>query len=476
MKRTHIHVMTTFAAVLALVAGLTFRVAGQSPMPDVVCVGATKHYWVTPNPVAGSTYTWVINGVVQSSTTNEIYVTWDLPYTPAGSPYTITVREKNAAGCFGEVKSGLVYLNEAGPVAVTITPSQDSVCEGMPVTYTALAVNGGFAPAYAWTVNGSPSGTGASNLTYIPADGDLVVCQVTSNAACATNNPALSEPDTMKVLPAPAVAFTPCFDVVTSTEARPFRLKGGYPPNGNYSGGAWVNNPVPGWFNPQAAPTGLVPVSYSFSGANGCTDSATAVVRNVPAPATWHCGQPWLDVRDSLTYPTVAIASPGSGQCWLAANLNRGVQISSLSAQTDNCVNEKYCYQDVAGNCTSTGALYQWDELMKYETAEGSQGMCPPGWHVPAAPEWMTLIDYFGGNSLAADKLKDPALGFNVVPGGVLYLNQTWSFKGLATLIWTSTPAGTGRAVSRGLNTVDSSVSYYESLRNNAFPVRCIRN
>ncbi|HNY02651.1 MAG TPA: FISUMP domain-containing protein [Bacteroidales bacterium] len=276
--------------------------------------------------------------------------------------------------------------------------------------------------------------------------------------------------------PAPAVTFVPCFDIVTSTEARPFRLKGGMPLNGSYSGGAWVNNPAAGLFNPQAAPAGLIPVTYTFTAANGCSDSARAFVRVVPAPAAFHCGDPWLDIRDSLTYPTVAVATPGTGQCWLAANLNRGVQIPSTVAQTDNCLNEKYCYNNIAGDCNAFGALYQWDELMKYESTPGSQGICPPGWHVPTAGDWMTLLDFFGGNSLAGTALKDPAAGFHVLPGGVLYLNQTWSFKGLATLFWTSTPTGSERVVSRGLNTVDQSVSYYESLRNNAFPVRCIHD
>ena len=55
-------------------------------MPDVVCAGAVKHYWVDPNP--GSAYTWKINGVVQPSTTNEIIITWDNTYPPSGSPYT----------------------------------------------------------------------------------------------------------------------------------------------------------------------------------------------------------------------------------------------------------------------------------------------------------------------------------------------------------------------------------------------------
>jgi len=43
----------------------SLRVAAQLAMPDNVCIGAVKHYYVDPNPVPGSTYTWKIDGVTQ---------------------------------------------------------------------------------------------------------------------------------------------------------------------------------------------------------------------------------------------------------------------------------------------------------------------------------------------------------------------------------------------------------------------------
>ena len=52
---------------------------------------------------------------------------------------------------------------------------------------------------------------------------------------------------------------------------------------------------------------------------------------------------------------------------------------------------EKFCYDDNPANCISNGGLYQWDEMMQYQNQEGTQGICPPGWHVPADAEWMIL-------------------------------------------------------------------------------------
>jgi uncharacterized protein (TIGR02145 family) len=44
-------------------------------------------------------------------------------------------------------------------------------------------------------------------------------------------------------------------------------------------------------------------------------------------------------------------------------------------------------------------------------------------------------------------------------------------------MFWTSTPYGNDKAVARGLNDpYNPSVSLYSSSRQNAFPVRCIKD
>ena len=457
-----------------------FRAAGQM-IPDTVCMGDTKHYWVTPNPDPGSTYTWKVNGVSQASTTNEIFITWDLPYTPAGSPYTITVQEKSAAGCYGEVKSGLVHLIAVLPVGITIGAGNNPSCEGDSVTFTATVFNGGPSPVLNWFVNGSPAGATAATYTYVPAAGDHVWCIVTSNARCATNNPAASDTIVMQTLGKPAVTFTPCSDIITSVEARPFTLRGGIPLNGSYSGPG-VNDPVQGMFNPQSAPEGPVTVTYTYTNAAGCSDSAHTVIQNNPAQS-FTCGSPWTDLRDNKTYPTVLIGT----QCWMGANLNYGATIPYTQVQADNCVNEKYCFGNTSSNCDGTGApglqdgpggLYQWDEMMRYENVAQAQDICPAGWHVPSETEWTVLFDLYQGVAFAGKDLQDLTLpsGFRALPTGVVYQNTIWSFKDLATIFWTSTPIPPAKAVSHGMNKIDPSVSYYESFRLHAFPARCVRN
>ncbi len=91
-------------------------------------------------------------------------------------------------------------VNPNLPVSVTISASANPVFTGTPVTFTAVPVNGGNAPQYQWEVNSSVV-TGATNslFTYIPSNGDAVVCVMTSSDACIINNPAASGTLTMTV-------------------------------------------------------------------------------------------------------------------------------------------------------------------------------------------------------------------------------------------------------------------------------------
>lgn len=95
-------------------------------------------------------------------------------------------------GCNGTPWEVLASWNvtQLLPLSVTITASADPVCAGTSVTYTAVVVNGGPSPTYAWRVNGDPIvGTG-STYTYVPSDGDVITCEVLSSEQCATPNPA----------------------------------------------------------------------------------------------------------------------------------------------------------------------------------------------------------------------------------------------------------------------------------------------
>jgi len=108
-------------------------------------------------------------------------------------------------------------------------------------------------------------------------------------------------------------------------------------------------------------------------------DYPFAIIEGLPCP-----GIPSLSY-EGQTYKTVQIAN----QCWFKENLNVGAQINTSEDQMDNNVIEKYC-----NNCNLYGGLYQWNEMMQYTTQQGTQGICPSGWHIPTDQEWCILTQY----------------------------------------------------------------------------------
>jgi uncharacterized protein (TIGR02145 family) len=161
----------------------------------------------------------------------------------------------------------------------------------------------------------------------------------------------------------------------------------------------------------------------------------------------------------------------------LAANLNFGTIIASTQDQRDNCVSEKYCYNDNPLNCSNQGGLYQWDEVMQYDDTPGDQGFCPPGWHIPTENDWNILFANYTNNGFAGSPLKYSGYsGFNALLSGARHIDKSWDFQGFATFFWSSTSYAGYKAWAHGMNYYDPSVSVYPSSRINAFSVRCVKN
>jgi uncharacterized protein (TIGR02145 family) len=285
-----------------------------------------------------------------------------------------------------------------------------------------------------------------------------------ANSCAGTDNHVI-----VNLNPTPQVSFDMnCNDIITTTDAKPFTLKGGVPLGGTYTGPG-VNA---GIFNPSLAGPGLKTINYSYANTWGCSANLSqniSVVNGIP----FNCDNILIDMRDNKNYPTVKIGT----QCWMASNLDVGTPITSSAMQRDNCVLEKYCYGDNAVNCTSMGGLYQWDEMMRFEDTPALQGICPPAWHVPTENDWATLFNFYISNGFAGSPLKwDGYSGFNAFRYGTRFDNANFFFTGFSTFIWSSSSDGPNKAWSHAMNTFNPSVSNYPGNRSNAFSVRCIKD
>ncbi len=195
-------------------------------------------------------------------------------------------------------------------------------------------------------------------------------------------------------------------------------------------------------------------------------------------------------VYEGKTYNTVLIGS----QCWFRENLNVGTKINGSSEQTNNGIKEKYCYNDLESNCTTYGGLYQWAEMMQYVTAEGTQGLCPAGWHLPSEGEYSVLSAFLGGSGAAGGPMKEAGTphwaspntgatntsGFSGLPGGVRnYSNGAFSDLSNSGTLWSSTSFTSGgfffMKEYRLLN-YDTSFLEFDTNLGYGVSVRCIKN
>jgi len=177
-------------------------------------------------------------------------------------------------------------------------------------------------------------------------------------------------------------------------------------------------------------------------------------------------------------YHTVNIG----GRCWMAENLDVGVMIDSTENPADNGTIEKYCYRNDPANCALYGGLYQWNEAMQYANTEGSQGICPAGWHIPTYAELQILssLPGAGGNALkavgqgAGGGAGTNTTGFSALLGG--NRDRFTHFNGLNSLfvLWSSLEWAGGAARFLYLNPSSGSVDIDYDYKSYGFSVRCI--
>jgi len=168
--------------------------------------------------------------------------------------------------------------------------------------------------------------------------------------------------------------------------------------------------------------------------------------------------------------------------------------INNDISQTDNGTIEKYCYDNDPANCATYGGLYRWNEIMEYTIEEGSQGICPTGWHIPSYTEWNILVDSLGGDFWAGGKLKETGTshwvspntgasnecGFTALPSGKWVHGYQNYFYGIGKQAyfwssseddWTNITAGRLYLSYQSTN----SFSGFED-KDEGFSVRCIKD
>ncbi len=264
-----------------------------------VCAGATVTF--TAVPVNGGTapvYQWTVNGG-HVGTSAATYA-----FAPVNGDKVSVVMTSNETCVSGNPANSnelTITVNNPLPASVSVTADQTTVCAGTIVTFTAVPVNGGTAPVYQWTVNGTNVGTSAATYAFAPVNGDKVSVVMTSNETCVSGNPANSNELIITINNAPFAPIVGTITQPTCTFTTGSVVLSGLP------SGNWTINPgtIAG-STTSTTISGLIAGKYNFTviDAIGCNSSQSADVVIDPVPIA-----PVAPTASVTVQPTCAVGT-----------------------------------------------------------------------------------------------------------------------------------------------------------------------
>lgn len=179
-------------------ASSNFLTAAFSANITTICRGNSVQFTDNSNgnPTANS-WSWSFPGGTPSNSTQRNPV---VTYNTNGV-YPVTLTVGNGITSQTITLTNYITVNSVLP---TLSISGDTeICAGRAAAFNATGSNLG-TPAYAWSINGVPTGTNSASFTSgTLLNGDLIQCRVVSTAACAQPDNAASNIITMVVKPVP---------------------------------------------------------------------------------------------------------------------------------------------------------------------------------------------------------------------------------------------------------------------------------
>ncbi|MBD1363015.1 gliding motility-associated C-terminal domain-containing protein [Mucilaginibacter sp. ZT4R22] len=178
-----------------------------------ICSGTSVTFTATPvNGGSAPIYQWQVNGI-NAGTNSNVFSRSTLANNDVVS-CRLTSNAKCAIPAVVPSNTLTMVVNPVLSASVSIVASQNDVCTGTNITFTATPVNGGSIPAYQWAVNGVNAGNNSATFSSSTfANGDRVTCIMTSTALCAT--PAAVSSNTVTMIINPYV--TPSVSIAAST-------------------------------------------------------------------------------------------------------------------------------------------------------------------------------------------------------------------------------------------------------------------
>ncbi|NTW31200.1 MAG: hypothetical protein HGB12_00970 [Bacteroidetes bacterium] len=466
--------------------------AGTISGTNIVCKGQSNVFYSVPDITDATSYIWEYSGsgATFSGSTNPVTINFSSNATSGN----ITVKGANSCGNGTQSPDYPVTIKTIPLTEGTITGTNTVCKEQLNVSYSAPSITD--ADSYTWSYSGNGfaiiSGTNnnhiTSNFSNAATSGTLTF---TPSNLCGTGQVSTGYNITVNNSTAPTTANAGSNNINIACGQNTATLEGNSPTVGTGS-----------WSLVSGAATITTPSSPT-SGVTGLALPDTAILRWTISNSNCTAS------TDDVELITTSCITCGT-QVWATVNSNVGTRINHNIDQSNNGIIEKYCYNDLEANCSTYGALYQWNEAMQYGSSPncdpcgsgGRQGICPTGFHIPTDLEWSryeycleSTIAPTGNTTLAtfqntiayrgtstSTKIKvtpsnTPAWNgtntssFSALPSGFRYPDGVFMYQGESAQLLSAQLGYT-----RGVSANPTLYRYFSASWNYAISVRCLKD
>jgi uncharacterized protein (TIGR02145 family) len=430
------------------------------------------------NDADASTIEWTVGSTVVGTGANLAPNT-----VTKGDTVVCTVSANDGEEDGNSAYDSITVLNSVPVVsAVSIDPSSPTVSDPLTCSYTFEdGDNDADASSVTWTVGSSTVGTGTILAAGSAVKGDTVVCSVEADDAEDIGNTVTASTTIQNSIPTtPVVSISPtdpsatddliCSIDTASTDADTDTITYIF---------TWEVNTA-SWTGSTSTTTQSGDTIVANDLADGdewtCivtpddgTDFGTAAEDSVTINS--ECGTSLTDI-DGNTYTTVEIGT----QCWMGSNLNATNDANGVAISRWCC------------DCNQYGGMYEWSTVMNGSTTDGTQGICPDGWHVPSDADWFVLESYvdpsltnanyigWSNTTIGDDLYSGGSTGFDWTTGGFSGASNSCNYDYDRIGYWTSSNYSSTDAVSRFFNTALSGSNRDMRSKTYAFYIRCLRD
>jgi hypothetical protein len=202
-----------------------------------------------------------------------------------------------------------------------------NLCEGQEVMYSASVTNGGVNPTYQWKRNDIDAGTSSTYNSSTNSDGDVITCELTSNASCAEPAVVTSNLVVIEVNASAAAIFTQVPSICDGSFLAPLP--------------ATSNNGIEGLWTPSLNNT--TTTTYTFTpNAGQCGTGVSMTITVDPNAAT--------------SFTQVESICEGDVLSSLPTTSNNGIA-GSWSPELNNLSTTTYTFTPDAGQCGTEATM-----------------------------------------------------------------------------------------------------------------------